>query len=465
MSDSDEEIDVVGLGTVTHSTPAARLGPIGRVVNRQASSEDEQWMQVMDAEAQRVCQEVQAAADAVISAPDPWRRSTENTLEHLEHRCASLELNKVEPVIASTTISSNIKKDAPGLGKYKAEVLQPSGKIRTRNDNRADPPYIQQSSSPSFQQRQIPGLIFFGLQQKHEEIAKPLNLSIKSRTQVPTSVIFKRHQEKPPIAPKSMLRNYLLDKASRPTRQVAATITSGSLQKSSTPSRPARQAPATITSGSLQESSTPSGPIRQAPTYITSGSLQDFYTKQGPHYEIRKVIAGQHPQLPVCSPAPGVLMGVRPWKQLMAPTNAEQRQIYEAIKNGTLSTETCVSVDSIKVKHRTRDIWVSPNRLVWYCDDCNKRYPQACNNWIGWKRHQIHQLGRQDILKDWTSKMLCGMCGEPTGEVASFDGCVECGFLSNSHWGDINIGYLIFESEEDRGPCPCDRPYLPPTIF
>ncbi|KAJ8672293.1 hypothetical protein QAD02_003552 [Eretmocerus hayati] len=142
---------------------------------------------------------------------------------------------------------------------------------------------------------------------------------------------------------------------------------------------------------------------------------------------VRAVFAATSFRLLVCAPAPGVLMGLKPWKQMPAPVDEETRRIFEAIKASYFSAKDCCTQDGEKIMHRYEVIWISPDKQVSRCDLCNKFRPMLYNNWAGWMLHVVHQLGRKNILEKITAGMTCSLCSIKATVMYNYDDCKSRG--------------------------------------
>ncbi|KAJ8677101.1 hypothetical protein QAD02_012888 [Eretmocerus hayati] len=249
-----------------------------------------------------------------------------------------------------------------------------------------------------------------------EDILKPLDLSLPRDNQVQTK-----------SSTKGVLRNYLLNNpainstAPRVTVPVRAIITTATPFKShdNIEMTTSQQFPPTFkgtaaTRGVINNTSTGSASIGSAPgraiivtktpfrshgntkittpqqippafkgTAVTGGvtnkpsSGTSTTTRIQSKASMQDLCANKSFMVPLCSPAPGVFMGVRPWKGLPAPSTPEDRLIFENICKGSFPTTPCVPNDGDKARHRTGYIWISPNKQTWYCEDAIRK-----NQWL-----------------------------------------------------------------------------------
>ncbi|KAJ8670642.1 hypothetical protein QAD02_001901 [Eretmocerus hayati] len=309
MDTSGEEIDVVGeidnnlTGSTSYSPPASRLGepgPVGEGRYKEADADTERWLGVIDAEARKALEAIQAAGDA--------------------------ELERLTQSFSEVATGGKIQ--GPNAAKlqdrtsYQRALYQPpklNGPQQLNENRQVRNAQPRQLGEPSKMTQQETSRLHF------DEDEKPLDLSgrlprMKSRNQ-------------PHIMTRNVLREYLLKNPTRQphqTKTVAATMTSRS--------------PRAIPN------------ISNAPLVAPRQGAGEVNIIRGP-------------PLPYYSPAPGVLMGLKPWRQLAAPANKEQRRVFEAIREKSFTTENCVTSDSERIKHRIGYIWIAPDGLAWFCDD------------------------------------------------------------------------------------------------
>ncbi|KAJ8671243.1 hypothetical protein QAD02_002502 [Eretmocerus hayati] len=398
MHTSDEEIDVVGDVELTHdpldgstsysssSQQIGRFGAIGENKNINIDVDIQRWINVMDNEAKRRYKGVQAAADAVVSASSSASYAARDDPMLSEDKRAGLKAIKSRKIGTCTTAY----KDQCNAFRSPSEELS----ILSSGLDDAWKRAVSTQNQPAQLSLEVS-------RQRHncctreeanceetEAILKPLDLSLPRNIQVQRKSFTR-----------SILRNYLLDNpamnstAPRVTTIISAAfkrtaVTGGVTSNTSTGSAPVRAIIVTATpfkshghTGITTSQQIPPAfkgtAVTEGVTIPSTGSSTTMGIQS--KSSMQDLCANKSFMVPLCSPAPGVFTGVRPWKTLPAPSTPEDRVIFEDICKGSFSTTPCVTNDGDKARHRTGYIWISANKRAWYCDGCNKKKPLAFN--------------------------------------------------------------------------------------